>query len=407
MKPSVIALFSCLVLASIVQADERPAADGVRSGFSLIPKSLQKNPQIECNVITEVTPAGKKIKPPTSARPTYYLLQPGYYQSLGEAPPPKNKNLSVDVLTAAMKQALAVNGYLEAEPPKTQPVLVVTFTYGDHAATNAETEEAEAMGVAESEFNAAASDRAMLESSLHMTEQQQENAPAPYVQPSWGSSGQNTAEQLVPFVLSNQRRYRQLIDRAGLVGGVKFAKELADVLKKEAQYRSAGKSTERLQELQKAEDERNRIMAASLNGSLDSTQVDPGQLTRSLQLQSGPFYHFYNRDAKTAYLIEQAFGSCYFVVASAYDGAALAKGERRLLWRTKMAVSASGVSITETLPVLIRASGDHLGKEMTELVTVVKRLPRTGKVEVGKTTVMEENAVPPTPDKNPAAKEQP
>jgi len=35
--------------------------------------------------------------------------------------------------------------------------------------------------------------------------------------------------------------------------------------------------------------------------------------------------------------------SSFFVVASAYDYDALAKGQRRLLWRTKMTVNALGV----------------------------------------------------------------
>ena len=98
---------------------------------------------------------------------------------------------------------------------------------------------------------------------------------------------------------------------------------------------------------------------------------------------------------KQEYLINQAANDCYFVIASAYDYAALARGERKLLWRTKMTVNSQGVSMTESLPRLIATAAPFLGRETGEAETISKRFPRTGHVEIGTPTVVEEDSAPP------------
>ena len=101
-----------------------------------------------------------------------------------------------------------------------------------------------------------------------------------------------------------------------------------------------------------------------------------------------PVHQFKMRSEKNEFLVDQAVSDVYYVVASAYDYAALAKQERRLLWRTRMTVAASGVSEEQTLPTLIATAAPFFGREMTEPSIFAKRAVRDGHVELGTPTVV-------------------
>jgi hypothetical protein len=73
---------------------------------------------------------------------------------------------------------------------------------------------------------------------------------------------------------------------------------------------------------------------------------------------------FRKRDPLTRRLLEQIANDCYYVVVSALDYGALAKGERRLLWRTKLSASAQGASMTDAIPALIGAGTGFYGRDM-------------------------------------------
>lgn len=136
-------------------------------------------------------------------------------------------------------------------------------------------------------------------------------------------------------------RYHNLLSRAALVGGDHFAKELAEALKRQ-----------------------------SLMGAPSLSIMDP-------------VYRFTNRDDLTRNLMEQVLDDCYYVVISAYEGAALAHGERKLLWRMKMSTPAQGVSLVETTPALISSGRSFIGRPMVGAAIVGKRIDRDGKVEIG------------------------
>lgn len=136
-------------------------------------------------------------------------------------------------------------------------------------------------------------------------------------------------------------RYHNLLSRAALVGGEKFEKELAKALEQQA-----------------------------LSGAPALSLLDP-------------VYRFTNRDDLTRNLMEQVLDDCYYVVISAYEGAALARGEKKLLWRTKMSTPAQGVSLAETTPALISSGRSFIGRPMEGPAIVGKRVDRDGKVEIG------------------------
>jgi len=158
--------------------------------------------------------------------------------------------------------------------------------------------------------------------------------------------------------------HHNLLARAQLVGGVAFAKELAKALRDQ-----------------------------SLNGGPMSSILDP-------------VYRFTDRDDLTRNLMEQILDDCYYVVISAYASVALARGEKKLLWRTKMSTPAQGVSLVETTPALIDSGADFFGRDMSSASIVDKRISREhgGRVDIAPLEF--KGYVDPVPEKEkaPAAK---
>lgn len=143
---------------------------------------------------------------------------------------------------------------------------------------------------------------------------------------------------------------RNFLSRAQLVGGTKFANEFA------AAIRDRERST--------------------LPGAGGPIGIDP-------------VYMFSVRTTVNRSLVEQVIDDCYYVVVSAYDAGALAKGERKLLWRTKMSTPAQGVSLAETTPALVASGGPYFGRDMNEPSIVDKRIHRKGTVDSGELKVIE------------------
>src|SRR5262245_48642526 len=95
MMPFLRSLLALLALMSALTAAEpaAPAAPAPKKEekksewvFSLLPKSLQKNPRIDLTVITEMTPLGKKFPEVTPAKPVYYITQSAGFNQRGHAP---------------------------------------------------------------------------------------------------------------------------------------------------------------------------------------------------------------------------------------------------------------------------------------------------------------------------------
>lgn len=100
-----------------------------------------------------------------------------------------------------------------------------------------------------------------------------------------------------------------------------------------------------------------------------------------------------DNNAKEDYLFYQSQHDLYYAIVSAYDYAALANKERKLAWRTTMTVNATGVNMTETLPVLLSSSSFYFGRETVEPVAVMRDL-RRGTVTLGPLKILERVADP-------------
>lgn len=288
--------------------------------FSLLPKSLQRNPRLSFNIFTEMTPEGRKLPKPTPQKPAYYISQAGGVYNGGIGAEHNLKAPPVEKLEALMRKSLAESSYLPSENDTQTPTLVIIYHWGSHS-----------------------------------------------FQPPSDVSDEN-GEGNVPVPEIDIRK--ALLDRAMLLGGAKFAHDVADAMQ---------------QVDQKASMQRSFVPApgSDFGGSVAEMIQDP-------------FDQLRQRSPEMDRLVDELFSSSFFVVASAYDYAALVKKERRLLWRTKMTVNALGVNMLETVPPLIASAGAYFGRETETPVVINKRVSRDGKVEVGTPTVV--------PDATPAGK---
>jgi hypothetical protein len=95
------------------------------------------------------------------------------------------------------------------------------------------------------------------------------------------------------------------------------------------------------------------------------------------------------------YLRNQTASDLYYVVVSAYDFAAIARDEHKLLWRTTLTVTSQGLSMKESLPPLILTGGEYFGRKTPETVAI-RRNVRRGTVTLGPLRIIESDvSLPP------------
>lgn len=295
-------------------AAEKPAKKESSSDwvFSILPKSLQKNPLLELTVITEMTAAGRQLPPVSPASPAHFELFTSGPRNLGHSHGSEAK-VKQEEIERLLIRSLATNGYRPARPPAQPPSLIIVYTWGSH---------------------------------FMLTEGDDENP-----------------------VLSGEQVARNLLDRAALVGGEKFARKLLGLFE--------------------------QAEAMSLAGNIRPPPGGEQVMTPAMMDFANPVNLFKRASASNEFLVDQAGSDVYYVVASAYDFQSFREKRRLLLWRTRMTVAAAGVSATQSLPTLVLNAAPYFGKDMAESAILSKRVVREGKVEVGTPTVVEPNAAAP------------
>ena len=291
-------LISGVVFGDTINRNGKPSSSNKeKSDFyffsSLLPKALQTHPLVAISVITEKSDEGKKIPSPTLEKPAYYSIMSSGYRHQGDGVSDEGK-VSEEILQKFVETALANSHYLPADNAH-PATLILFYFWGVHSG-----------------FDAG--------------------------DPESGDGGH-------PDI-----GHKNLIQRAQLVGGVKFAHEFAVALDQRDQSRMA-------------------------SGSQGLIGMDP-------------VYLFSIRSDINRSLVDQILDDCYYIVVSAYDAAALVKGERKLIWRTKMSTPAQGVSLVETVPALVASGGTYFGRDMDEPSIIDKRINRKGNVELGELKVI-------------------
>ncbi len=308
--------------------------------FHLLPKTLQKNPALDMTVITEMTPEGAKRPLVTPEAPAYYFLQPTKLMSVGEGSVGR-KPVPADALQAMMQSALAKNGFLAAAPPEHAPTLLLVCEWGLHA------------GIYIDEF----SDPEIADIRSHVR----------------SLDGKEAAEEIVfaivhdpdvrfSLLVNIELERKNLLERASLVGGEQFARVLKRVLEQTADQRRLG------------------VVAIE-------------------HPEASALHAFVDHNPKARYLFDQAADDVYFVVATAYDYDAFQRGDRHGLWRTKMTVNTAGVSMAESMPVLVRGAAPFLGRPMSEAAMLNAPVHRGAQVDIGPVEVVPEPAPAPAPER--------
>lgn len=281
--------------------------------FSLLPKAFQQNPELELTVVTEMTEAGKRLPPPSPAQPAYFeFYTPGAKDRGEEAG--KGKTLPQADVEKVLSRSLATNGYLPAQRPDHAPSLLIVYTWGSHAL---------------------------------LTESDDENP------------------MLSPEIVA-----RNLLDRAALVGGDKFARKMLQLFRE----------------------------ADALATAASATIAPSGQpvFTPEMVRFANPINLYKMNSPKNDFLVNQMSSNVFYVSASAYDYKSVADNNRTLLWRTRMTVASDGVSQLQSLPVMVLSAAPFFGIETPEPEVITRRTVRQGSVEIGDAKVIE--AVPtPTP----------
>lgn len=290
---------AAVVASSVRAAEENKASDRVDLLSWLLPKALQKNPDLELTVVTEVTTEGKKRTPASPEHPQFFQLHSTGYKQHGDLPGGE-KTLPPADLEQALLRSLATNGYQPVTAG--QPFsLVIVYGWGTH---------------------------------YTLAEGDEENP-----------------------VVGREQMMRNLLDRAALVGGVKFAREVREMLEQSADMNSAA------------------------SAQLATDGAPP--ISAGVMLFANPVNLFKLRDVRNEILLTQAANDVYYVVASAYDARSVADGNRILLWRTRMTVGAAGVSQSLSLPALVRTAGPYFGRETDGAEVIVRRGLREGNVKIG------------------------
>lgn len=112
-----------------------PIRESGWTGFSLLPKAFQSNPQLEMTYVGELTDFGRTLTPPTPEHPVYYVTYNTGYRMFGDTMgdnPPKS-----EYLDKILRHSLSKNSYLPATR-KHPPQLALIFHWGAHNAMDFE-----------------------------------------------------------------------------------------------------------------------------------------------------------------------------------------------------------------------------------------------------------------------------
>lgn len=287
----VVGLWPAVLLAASAAPTPPPAQSDKFSLTDLLPTAWQKNPRLYFMVNTEVSEGGKKLPEVTPDHPAYFELRVTGYREIGDTPA-GHKTLKAEQLEPTLLKALASGGYYRAKEGQA-PSLLVVYRWGVHS-------------------------------------------------------------PLDPETLDQNAVIRNKLDRAEMIGGVKFAEELA------AAYRE-------------------RAIWGSMPTGLppDAAEfMDPVNILKM-------------KDKKMMLMIDGTGDDIYYIVASAYDYTSMKEGRPVHLWRTRVTVPSTGVTQADTLPTMLVTAGPFFGKETDRAEIVSRRTVPEGSVELGTATVVE------------------
>jgi hypothetical protein len=114
-------------ILALSAAETAPAAEHHKFTWrDLLPRSMQKNPELDISVYTEMSPAGRKFPAPSSGRPTYCVLMDGGLVEEGDVvagdKPPTPAGLA-----EVLRHTLAAGGFIEGTPEHPASIVIRYF----------------------------------------------------------------------------------------------------------------------------------------------------------------------------------------------------------------------------------------------------------------------------------------
>jgi hypothetical protein len=267
--------------------------EAARSAGGLLGSLLRPfdpNPDMEMTVITEMTDEGRKLPLVSREHPAYYQAHSSGDHEMGDLVN-HEQTMPTEEVGPLLTRGLAVNGYRPALLPEHPPSLLVIYLWGTHNKIIADSPE-------ETTFN---------------------------------------------------QVFINVVDRAMLVGGGKFAGEVTGLIRQ-------------IQDIKMAK------MDVLIPPAIDS---------------------FKARNPNNEQLLNLTLSDVFYVVASAFDYQSVANGRPILLWRTRMTVMSQGVQMKKAVPAVVASAGKYFGREMTEPAIIHHSATPEGKVEVGTPTVVD------------------
>jgi hypothetical protein len=266
---------------------------------------FQSNPHFDVMIVTELTAAGRKAPAASLATPVYYAGEDGGQTAVGDliggdkAPKPAD-------LARLMTKSLRAGGFLPAGAGH-PPTIYVYYRWGS--------------------FN-----------KLSDVDQGAGQITAPGVT---NVSGPMDDLQI-----------RNLMVRASLVGGTRFA-------------------------------------------------VEWGQA-----LETNTFSSWERKSARNEFLVATARDNLYFIIATACDFQAAVQGKVVVLWQTRISTDSRGVAMDETLPQMAASAASYIGHETDGPVKLDRPTIKDGQVEIGEPVVVREQlpSDAPNPKAAPAAR---
>ncbi len=244
-------------------------------------------PRLMATAVTEFTDSGRQQQSASAGAPVYFATHPLGYKARGEAV--REPSLSEQEIGPLLAAAAAKNGFLpgtDAHPPQ----IALVYMWGSHFSIDTD---------------------------------------------------------VVPA--SDDQLIRNMLDRASLAGGRKFATDLAKAYRDSDNIGQAGPG-----------------VITALPEQFQGAQIGAARGMVQMNSTMDPLRLFMMRSPKHQQLVEHASRNLYFVVISAYDYASLGQKQQRLLWRTSLTIAAQRTSQKQALPALLQFGAPYLGRETPE-----------------------------------------
>ncbi len=100
--------------------------------FSVLPKSLQKDPLLDIFVITEFTDEGYRRSIDAATPAIHYVAETGEYQTLGLGISHPPARMAREVVHGLLEDALSTSGFIQVDHNTTTPELLITLNWGMH-----------------------------------------------------------------------------------------------------------------------------------------------------------------------------------------------------------------------------------------------------------------------------------